>query len=80
MKKKIQVYGAEWCGDCVRAKMFLDTKRVPYENIDVDKLEDAAALVMKINNGKRIIPTIVVDGVPYTNPKNPELAKILGLD
>jgi thioredoxin reductase (NADPH) len=78
--KKIQVYGADWCGSCLRAKMFLDTKGIAYENIDVDKIEDAAELVMKINNGKRIIPTILIDGVPHTNPNNQELAEILELN
>lgn len=78
--KNVKVYGADWCGSCLRAKMFLDTKGVAYENVDVDKVDDAAELVMKINNGKRIIPTIIINDKAYTNPSNEELKSILSLD
>jgi len=64
----IKVYGADWCSDCVSTKKFLDAKGVNYEYIDITDNEDAIVLVEQINNGRRVIPTLIVDGVSYTNP------------
>ena len=64
----IKVYGADWCSDCVSTKKFLDSKVVDYEYIDITDNKEAIALVEQINNGRRVIPTLIVDGVSYTNP------------
>jgi thioredoxin reductase (NADPH) len=76
--KKVVVYGAEWCPDCRRANAFLENNNIEFEKIDVAD-DDNAKFVENINNGKRIIPTILIDDQPYTNPNNGELANILGL-
>tara|TARA_B100000767_G_scaffold184989_1_gene172583 strand:+ start:50 stop:283 length:234 start_codon:yes stop_codon:yes gene_type:complete len=73
----IKVYGADWCSDCVTAKRFLDSKGVEFEYIDITDNEKAIALVEQINNGKRVIPTLMVDGVSFTNPGINGLMKIL---
>ena len=73
----IKVYGADWCLDCVSTKKFLDSKGVDYEYIDIPDNKEAIALVEQINNGRRVIPTIMVDGVSYTNPGINGLMKIL---
>lgn len=77
MTKKIEFYGASWCGDCVRAKAFFDEHKVSYDYIDVDFIASAAAKVESINGGKRIIPTLIIDEQPLTNPNNTQLAEIL---
>ena len=74
---KIKVYGADWCSDCVTAKRFLDSKGVEFEYIDITDNQQAIALVEQINNGKRVIPTLMVDGVSFTNPGINGLMKIL---
>ena len=74
---KIKVYGADWCSDCVTAKNFLDSKGFDFEYIDITDNQQAIALVEKINNGKRVIPTLMVDGVSFTNPGINGLIKIL---
>jgi thioredoxin reductase (NADPH) len=77
----IVVYGTTWCPDCKRAKQFLGEQRVHYHWVDVDKDPDALAYVEEINNGKRIIPTIVCrDGSILVEPSNAELAEKLGLN
>jgi thioredoxin reductase (NADPH) len=77
---KIVMYGAPWCGDCKRAKKFLGEQRVHYEWVDVDENPQAAELVEKLNDGKRIVPTIVFDdGSILVEPSNAELAAKLGL-
>ena len=73
----IKVYGADWCPDCVNAKNFLNSKGVEFEYIVITDDEEAIALVEKINKGKRIIPTLVVDGTTYTNPGIAGLMKII---
>ncbi|MCH8850156.1 MAG: glutathione S-transferase N-terminal domain-containing protein, partial [Chloroflexi bacterium] len=76
----LKVYGAPWCPDCRRSKQFLGEMRVPYEWIDIDGDEAAAAVVREMNGGKQIIPTIVFeDGSALAEPDNSELARKLGL-
>ena len=73
----IKIYGADWCPDCVTAKKFLNSKEVEFEYIDITDNKEAIALIEKINNGKRVIPTLMIDGVSYTNPGINGLIKIL---
>ena len=76
----ITVYGAPWCPDCKRAKKFLGEHRVDYDWVDIDHDADAEQRVMQLNEGKRIIPTIVFpDGSLLVEPSDAELAGKLGL-
>lgn len=80
MTDPIIVYSTVWCPDCKRAKKFLGEHRVPYENIDIEQDEKAMAFVQKVNNGMRIIPTIVFpDGSTLSEPSNAQLAEKLGM-
>ena len=73
----IKLYGAEWCSDCVVVKSFFDSKNIEYEYIDITDNAKAISFVEKINNGKRIIPTIVINGKTYTNPGISKLINII---
>ena len=73
----IKVYGADWCPDCVNAKNFLSSKGIDFEYIIITNNDEAIAFLEKVNNGKRIIPTLVVDGKIYTNPGINGLMKII---
>ena len=76
----IVVFGTTWCPDCRRSKRFLDEHHVPYVNVDIEQDSAAAAYVVQVNGGKRIIPTIVFpDGSILAEPSNAELAAQLGL-
>jgi thioredoxin reductase (NADPH) len=76
----LTVYGASWCSDCKRAKKFLGEQRIHYEWVDVEHDPEGLALVERVNNGKRIIPTIVFeDDTLLVEPSNAELAAKLGL-
>lgn len=77
---QIKFFGADWCPDCRRAKSFLKENNISYEFIDVDINKEATALVENINNGKRIIPTLLINGKSYTNPDNVQLAATLGIN
>jgi len=76
----IVVYSTVWCSDCKRAKKFFGEQRTPYINIDIEHDADAMAFVEQVNQGKRIIPTIVFpDGEIMVEPSNAQLAAKLGL-
>ena len=77
---EIILYGADWCPDCRRAKAYLQENNIDYTFIDVDLDKEATARVEAINNGKRIIPTIIIEGKSYTNPDNVKLASLLGIN
>lgn len=80
MREQVVVYSTVWCPDCKRAKKFFGEQRVPYVNVDIEQDPEAMAFVEKVNNGKRIIPTIVFpDGSILVEPSNAELAAKLGL-
>jgi mycoredoxin len=74
---EIKVYGADWCGDCFRAKRMLDRTGTKYEWIDVDA--DAAAKAEAIRlSGRRNIPVIVFpEGDVLVEPTDPELEQAL---
>jgi thioredoxin reductase (NADPH) len=80
MSDEIIVYSTIWCPDCKRSKKFFADHRIQYRNIDIEKDKDAMAYVEKVNDGMRIIPTIVFpDGEIMREPENAELAKKLGI-
>jgi mycoredoxin len=78
---QIKMYTTQWCGDCRNAKRFLKENNIGYEEIDIEQHEGAAEYVMKINDGKRKVPTFEIDGrtfnlSPYDEKR---LRKELGL-
>ena len=73
----IKIYGAEWCSDCIVAKKFLSSNQIQFDYIDITDNDIAIKTIEKINNGKRIIPTILVDDKAYVNPGISELMKII---
>lgn len=80
MTEQIIVYSTTWCPDCKRAKKFFNDHRIQYRNIDIEKDSRAMAYVEEVNQGMRIIPTIVFpDGSILTEPSNAELAEKLGI-
>ncbi len=80
MTDKIIVYSTDWCGDCRRAKRFLDGHQIAYDNVNLDQSPEAVEIVRKINNGMKSVPTIVFpDGTILVEPSNAQLAEKLGI-
>ena len=73
----IKMYGADWCPDCIHAKNFLNSKEIAFEYIIITKNDDAIAFLERVNNGKKIIPTLEIDGKIYANPGINGLIKII---
>jgi glutaredoxin len=75
----VTIYGADWCGDCRRAKRLLDAEGVPYRYLDLDL--DAAAQRLVDDAGIRSIPVIVMpSGRVLVEPSPDELASAVGGD
>ncbi len=77
---RVKLFGADWCPDCRRAKRFLQDNNIHYQFIDVDEHQWATDMVEEINHGKRIIPTILINEIPHTNPDNGTLRELLSID
>ena len=76
----ITVYGTATCADCLRSKRFLTERGIGFEWVDLESDPDAVDYVRALQNGARMIPTIVFpDGTFLAEPSNAELAAKLGL-
>ena len=58
----ITMYCTTWCGDCRRVKQFLSERGIAFREVDIDETPEAEAIVLRVNNGRRKIPTIEMDG------------------
>ncbi|MGH2711804.1 MAG: glutaredoxin family protein [Actinomycetota bacterium] len=74
---EIKVYGADWCGDCRRAKRMLDNMDAAYEYIDVDVDLDAKTEAIRISGRKRIPVIVFPEGDVLVEPTDPELKQAL---
>lgn len=71
----ITMYGADWCGDCLRAKAYFADNDVEYTYVNLEENPDAADIVLERNNGLKRIPVIVFDDDTHlTEPSNEALA------
>jgi len=78
--KQIILYGVSWCSDCHRARSLLDAFGVEYIDIDVDENRVGLDLVKQVNDGRRVVPTIIFpDNSILVEPSNEDLAGKLGL-
>ena len=70
----IVMYSTTWCGDCKRAKKFFDKQKVAYIDVDIEKDEKGLAFMREINDGARVVPTILFpDGEKLIEPSTAEL-------
>lgn len=76
----IIVYGADWCGDCIRTRKFLNQFNIAYHWINIERDREGEQFVLKVNKGMRSIPTITFDdGSILVEPSNSRLAEKLGI-
>ncbi|MFH2039973.1 MAG: glutaredoxin domain-containing protein [Chloroflexota bacterium] len=76
----ILIYGTNWCPDCYRVRKFMDANNIAYQWININKDPSACAIVEKVNNGNRSVPTIIwPDGSHLVEPSLKQLNHKLGL-
>ncbi|MBM01853.1 MAG: NrdH-redoxin [Chloroflexi bacterium] len=78
---KILMYSRNFCSDCVRSKAFLDDNKIPYKEINILEDKKAQEKVIKINNGRATVPTIIINNskeeIVLSEPSDSELAKAI---
>jgi len=58
----VTVYSTPWCGDCRRTKQFLRERSIQFREVYIDQDAEAEELVLRMNDGRRKVPTLEVDG------------------
>jgi glutaredoxin len=59
---EVTMYTTSWCPDCRQAKTFLREHGVAWREVDIDESPDAEDLVLRVNQGRRRVPTIETEG------------------
>jgi mycoredoxin len=77
MPKKIIMYTTSWCGDCRNLKNALKDRNIAYEERDIEQSEADYKTMMGYTNGKRVIPTVDIEGKILINPRINDLEKAL---
>ena len=73
------MYATTWCPDCHRSKAWFQSHDIDFEEINMESVEGAVAIVQELSGGMRSVPTIdIVIGI--TEPPNQALGRLLGLD
>ncbi|WP_330183719.1 glutathione S-transferase N-terminal domain-containing protein [Nocardia sp. NBC_01503] len=71
----IVLYGADWCGDCRRAKTWLRENNIPFTEVDVEHDEAARDKAIELADGRKNIPVVVFpNGTILIEPTNADLA------
>lgn len=70
---EIIMYGADWCGDCRRAKRVLERLRVEYRWIDVEHDAGKAEEARRVGGSRRIPVIILSDQTVLVEPTDAEL-------
>jgi mycoredoxin len=66
---QITMYKTSWCGYCHRLAGQLDREGIAYDMVDIERVPEAAEIVMAANGGNQTVPTLVyADGSAQTNP------------
>lgn len=72
----VTIYATSWCPYCATLITELKNMDVPFEAWDVEKHDDLAAWVESVNDGNRVVPTVLYsDGSYATNPPYRQVAR-----
>ncbi len=70
------LYGAKWCAFCRMLKMYMDKEEIKYQYLDVDDKLIEQEMLEK-TDGKYLIPTVIINGHVYQNPKPQEVKELV---
>lgn len=75
----VTMYSTTWCGYCRRLKSQMDREGIPYTEVNIEDVPDAADYVMQVNGGNQTVPTVLFpDGSAATNPSLAEVKARIG--
>jgi glutaredoxin 3 len=85
--KKIEIYSANFCPFCTKAKNLLKKKRVEFKEINISNDEALRVKMSAMANGARSVPQIFADNVHIGDcdkihklDQEKKLDKLLGLE
>jgi len=64
----VKMYSADWCHDCKAMQSFFEEKNIDYKVINVDTDPRAIERLKHLCGGKKIVPTLEINGEVYVNP------------
>lgn len=70
----VTVYWRPGCPFCARLRMAVRSDRGAIRWVNIWEDDDGRAYVASVNDGNETVPTVVIDGVPQTNP-DPSVVK-----
>ncbi|RBP97885.1 glutaredoxin-like protein [Bifidobacterium aemilianum] len=73
----VQVYGADWCGDCTRAKAALKRFGISYDWHDIEHEEGASARAQEISGQQHIPVVLYSDGSFMVEPSATDIQQKL---
>ena len=79
MDKKVKVYTTSTCPYCIRLKIFLQEKNIPFENIDVGV--DAAGREEMLKKSQQMgVPVVDIEGKIIVGFDQTAISKELGIE
>lgn len=69
----VKVYGMNGCEDTQATLNNLDSLGVDFEYVDLEQDQESEQWVKQFNGGKRVTPTLDVEGLILVNPDECEL-------
>ena len=75
--KFVKMYSADWCYDCKAMVTLFEKNNVAYTLFDVESDPNAIEKLKVLCNGKKIIPTLEIEGEVYINPTLDSVSKLI---
>jgi len=76
----VVMYCRSWCGDCARARVWLDAHNIPYTEIDVEAEPAARERAAAHNDGQLHTPTFEIGDGVCVDFRPDTLSKLLDID
>ncbi len=67
-QSRVAVYWRPHCPFCIRMRRALRDHADEIAWVNIWEDEDGRAFVRSVNDGNETVPTVVIDGIPLTNP------------
>jgi len=77
---QVIMYCRSWCGDCRRARAWLEAHDIPYIEIDVERDSDAQARAADHNDGRLHTPTFEIGDGVCVDFQPEKLKELLGME
>jgi len=73
----VKMYSADWCYDCKEMLSFFEQNQIAYTVYHVDRDKKAVKRLQTLCGGKKIVPTLEIEGKVFINPSINEIQQLL---